>query len=99
VYGQVTPDRPDILQINRTFSSADWTGSIFNNERELGKTVVHEGTHVDQLAGKRAGAEAAAYIQANVQILEQSAYRAERNYIVPEAKPVCRAGGCMSPDN
>jgi RHS repeat-associated protein len=98
VYGQVTAREPGVVYINRTAVLKDWTGSVFDNERELGKTLAHEITHVDQLKGKAAGQEAGAYINANLDALELAGMAAESNYIVPPAgKPVCRRGACSEP--
>lgn len=98
VYGTVTPYEPGVIYINRTFDSPEtWVGSLFDNERELGRTLVHEGEHVKQLRGKAPGAEAAQYIEQNYQQLEDAAYAAEVNYVVPAAEPVCTRGGCAVP--
>jgi hypothetical protein len=98
VYGMVTPQEPGVVYINRTFNTpGTWVGSIFDDERELGKTLVHEGEHVKQLRGKAAGAEAAQYIQQNGSQLEDAAYATESNYVIPQAEPVCTKGGCAVP--
>jgi hypothetical protein len=75
--GVVWPTAPGDMYINR--SAAE--GSIFSNRHELGETLVHEGKHIHQLAGKAPGSEAAEYIAENKDELEADAYRYEnRNY-------------------
>ena len=77
VAGEVNPAAPGDVNINRSLP----TGSIFDNQHELGKTLVHEGRHTVQLKGKAAGEEAANYILMNKDRLEADAYNYEnRNY-------------------
>jgi RHS repeat-associated protein len=63
IFGEVRPEAPDAIYINRTFNGpvsdgVTYRGSIFENPTELGKTVVHEGKHTFQLRGIYPGRDA-----------------------------------------
>jgi hypothetical protein len=58
------------IELNRTMRN----GSVFDDSTELGKTLVHEGKHVQQFQGMRPGLDAVNRYRANLQRLENEAY-------------------------